>query len=118
MAVKHVKDYLYTIQQQYIEMKADLADMEEALKAGFITEDKLATVKENVEILETNYNRIAYINYLLDMPARKAKEPKYNKQNKKQLEKFIAENATKEAVVEENTNALKIIKEEKEKLAK
>lgn len=41
MAIIDVKRYYYEVLNQYLEMKEDIADFEEALKAGYITEDKL-----------------------------------------------------------------------------
>ena len=61
MAVKDVKEYYYKMFAQYLEMKNDLADFEEALKNGFITEEKLAEVKDTVNSLELNYQRLLYV---------------------------------------------------------
>ena len=45
MAIKDVKQYYYSMQAQYLEMKADLQDFEEALAAGYITEEQLNSLK-------------------------------------------------------------------------
>jgi len=45
MAISHVKKYMYTMQNQYLEMKADLEDFNQALKDGHITEEQLESVK-------------------------------------------------------------------------
>ena len=52
MAVKDVKEYYYKMLAQYLEMKADLADFEQALKDGFITEDQVVEAKEELAIPE------------------------------------------------------------------
>ena len=76
MAVKDVRNYFYTMLSQYIEEKQNLADFEEALKAGNITQDQMQEAMENVANLETNYHRLVYIMYLLEMPNRKNKKVK------------------------------------------
>ncbi len=58
MAVRDVRDYYYNLLNQYIEMKEDLADFEQAFKEGYITEDKLGEVKNQVSIIQTNFERI------------------------------------------------------------
>lgn len=106
MAVKDVRTYLYTVQAQYLEMKNDLADFEEALQAGYITEDRLEEIKDEVARLENNYHRLLYIVYLLELPNRKAKQPKYRKANKKLEAEFERLNATDTQVFEENKSIL------------
>ena len=41
MAVKDVRNYLYTMLSQYIEEKQNLADFEEALNDGNITQEQM-----------------------------------------------------------------------------
>ena len=106
MAVKDVKEYYYKMLAQYLEMKNDLADFEEALKNGFITEEKLAEVKDTVNSLELNYDRLTYIMYLLELPNRRSKHAKHNKANKKLVEAFKDRNADTNAVELENKSAL------------
>ena len=48
MAIKDAKQYYYTMLNQYLEMKADLADFEQALADGHITEEQLEAVREEV----------------------------------------------------------------------
>ena len=72
MAVKDVRQYFFTMLNQYLEEKNNLADFQEALKEGLITEDQMSEVMEIVAGLEANYHRLVYIMYLLDMPEKKA----------------------------------------------
>ena len=74
MAVKDVRKYYVSVQAQYLEMKGDLADFDEAFKEGHITEEKLTAVKEDVAKVEENYNRLAYIIYLLGLRKRTSKK--------------------------------------------
>ena len=65
MALRDVKEYYFKMLSQYLEMKADLADFEQALKDGFITEDQLQAAFEEVNKVQQNYERLSYIMYLL-----------------------------------------------------
>ena len=48
MAAKDVKNYYYTMMSQYLEEKQNLADFEEALKNGHITEEQMSEAMEVV----------------------------------------------------------------------
>ncbi len=108
MAVKDFKQYLTQVQLQYLEMKDDLADFEEALKNGFITEDKLAEVKDTVASLELNYQRLLYVAYLLELPRRNSKKVKSkNSPQNQKLNTYFEENlASSSKVIDENTSLL------------
>jgi hypothetical protein len=116
MAIKDVKQYYYMIQAQYLEMKADLEDFEKALQEGFITEDKLEAVKDEVYKIETNYNRLSYIMYLLEMPNRSSKKAKHSSQNKKLVEYFNDTLSDCESLKLENNSALDNLRQELKKL--
>lgn len=106
MAVKDVKNYFFTMLMQYIEEKQNLADFEEALKDGHITEEQMQEAVEVVADLETNYHRLVYIMYLLDMPNRGSKKAKYVKQHKVILEELKRLGADIDSIKEENSDAL------------
>lgn len=106
MAIKDVRQYFYTMLSQYIEEKQNLADFEEALKDGLITEDQMQEAMSTVADLETNYYRLAYIMYLLDMPNRKDKKGVYTKQYKNILEELERLGADLKSVKDENADAL------------
>ena len=106
MAVKDVREYFYTMLSQYLEEKQNLADFEEALKNGFITEEQMQEAMENVTVLETNYHRLVYIMYLIDMPKRKAKKAQYIKQYKVILDELKNLGADIDSIKEENSDAL------------
>jgi hypothetical protein len=116
MAIKDAKQYYYTMLNQYLEMKADLADFERALADGHITEDQLEAVREEVFVLENNFDRISYIMYLLEMPNRSHKKDGYRKSNKALEQYFTDTRATMSAVREENKSALDQLREELKKL--
>ena len=106
MAIKDVRNYFYTMLCQYLEEKQNLADFEEALKEGNITQEQMQEVMENVTDLETNYHRLVYIMYLLDMPNRKSKKSDYIKQHKIILDELKRLGADVESIKVENTDAL------------
>ena len=106
MAVKDVRNYFYNMLAQYIEEKQNLADFEEALKEGHITQEQMQEALDNVASLETNYHRLVYIMYLLDMPNRGSKKAGYVKQHKAILDELKALGADIDSVKEENSDAL------------
>jgi hypothetical protein len=106
MAIKDVRQYFYTMLSQYLEEKQNLADFEEALKDGFITEEQMHEAMEAVAQLEENYHRLAYIMYLFDMPNRDSKKNTYIRQYKNILEEFKRLGVDIDSVKHENTDAL------------
>lgn len=106
MAIKDVRHYFYTMLAQYVEEKQNLADFEEALKDGLITEEQMQEATETVASLEANYYRLAYIMYLLDMPNRKSKKDAYIKQYKPILDELTKLGADIDSVKAENSDAL------------
>lgn len=106
MAVKDVRNYYYIMLAQYIEEKQNLADFEEALKEGHITQEEMQEALENVANLEANYYRLAYIMHLLDMPNRKEKKAGYVKQHKIILDELQKLGADIDSIKEENSDAL------------
>ena len=106
MAIKDVRHYFYSMLVQYIEEKQNLADFEEALKEGLITEDQMNEAMETVANLENNYHRLAYIMFLLDMPNKKSKKNAYIKQYKAILDELVKLGADEESIKKENSDAL------------
>lgn len=116
MAVKDVREYYFKLQAQKAELEADLADFDEALKNGFITEEQVQAAKEELIPYQINLDRLTYIMYLLELPARKSKKAKYNKQNKKLLDELHKRGADAAAVEDENKSALDRFRAELKKL--
>ena len=106
MAKKDVQIYFYTMLAQYIEEKQNLADFEEALKEGNITQEQMQEALENVAVLEANYHRLAYVMYLLDMPNRATKKAGYVRQHKPILDELKRLGADIDSIKEENSDAL------------
>ena len=106
MAIKDVRNYFYTMLAQYLEEKQNLADFEEALKAGYITEEQMQEAMSTVSDLETNYHRLVYIMYLLDMPNRKSKKAGYIKQYQPILDELCKLGADIDSIKAKNSDAL------------
>ena len=106
MAIKDVRRYYYTMLSQYLEEKQNLADFEEALKEGLITEDQMQEAMDAVAELEQNYHRLTYVMYLLDMPKRKSKQDIYVRQYKNILDELCRLGADIDSIKETNSDAL------------
>lgn len=106
------------MQAQYLEMKTDLADFEEAVKNGFITEEQLEDARAEVSKIENNYDRLSYIMYLLEIPNRADKRAKHGAANTK-LQAFFKEKGCNMTDIEaENKGALDRLKLELKRLTK
>ena len=116
MAAKDVKEYYFKLIAQKAELEADLADFEEALKNGFITEDQMQAAKDELIPYQINLDRLTYIVYLLELPNRKTKKAKFAKQNKKILDELEKRNANEQSVISENKSALDAFRKEVKEL--
>lgn len=118
MALRDVKKYYYDVQGQLIAAKEDLADFNVALESGFITEDKLSAVMDELAQIQINYDRLSYIMYLFELPVNKKKNKKFRASNTDLEQYFEANNATNTAVINENTSMLTSLRAELKKLKK
>ena len=116
MAARDVKEYYFKLIAQKAELEADLADFEEALKNGFITEEQMQAAKDELIPYQINLDRLTYIVYLLELPNRKAKKAKFAKQNKKILNELEKRNADEQSVISENKSALDAFRKEVKEL--
>ena len=116
MAAKDVKEYYFKLIAQKAELEADLADFEEALKNGFITEEQMQAAKDELIPYQINLDRLTYIVYLLELPNRKAKKAKFANQNKKILMELEKRNADEQSVISENKSALDAFRKEVKEL--
>ena len=116
MAVKDVKEYYFKLIAQKAELEADLADFEEALKNGFITEEQMQAAKDELIPYQINLDRLTYIMYLLELPNRKTKKAKFANQNKKILNELEKRNADEQSVIAENKSALDAFRKEVKEL--
>lgn len=118
MALKDVKQYYYTMLNQYLECKEDLADFEAALKDGFITEDHLEQIMEEFTKVQQNVERLAYILFLFELPKKKKTRQRTHVTDEKLMAYFEENGASQAKVVDENYSAIQHIKDEIKRLSK
>lgn len=114
MAIADVKSYFRKVEKQYRELKGNLKDFDEAFAKGHITEDKLTEVKNWCNVVETNYERLAYIMHLLAIPNKHSK--KLSRADEKLRKTLTLVKADEDYVLEENRDALVNLRKELEKL--
>ena len=114
MAVADVKAYFKKVEKQYRELKDNMKDFDEAFAKGYITEDRLTEVKKWCNVVETNYERLAYIMHLLAIPNKHGK--KLTKADEKLRQSLSMLKADENYVLVENQDALVNFRKEVEKL--
>lgn len=74
MAKRHVN--LYFLQQQalYFEMLENLTEFKELAAQGKVSQEEYDQMVREVDLVRTNYERLAFIMLLLNKPNRKSKE--------------------------------------------
>ena len=106
MSVKHVNQYFLEIENQYLEMLDDLKELKELYAEQKITNESYQQVAEEVSKLKENYERIAYILFLLKKPNKKDKK----EDNIAKSWYAALKQSSKEALLNENNDVLKHIK--------
>lgn len=110
MSVKHVEEYYNQICRQYQEMLDDIKDLEKECTEGIVEPERIDRLKEQIAPIKNNYERWAYMMFLLHQPNRKSKVKRYQQQNEKLLRSLSKENSL-DAILEENTHARKTMGE-------
>ena len=105
MSVKAVNEAYNQICEQYAEMLENIKDLEKEAIEGIVEPERVDRMREQIEPLKQNYERWAYIMYLLHQPTRKSKHCNYAKRNQKLLKELSTKNSI-EATLEENRTAL------------
>lgn len=116
MALIDVKEYYYTMLGQYIEAKEDLKDFERAFAEGYVTEDKLENVKEDLANIKNNLGRIQYIMYLFELPKKKKNKERF-KANSALTKYFEENNLNTKAIQDENNSVLNHLRKELKNLS-
>ena len=109
MSVKHVKLYYKEICDQYSDLLQELKDFEKEAQEGLIEPERIDNIKETIQPLMNNYQRISYIMYLLNLPNKKEKAVKYKRQNNKLLNTLSKDNSL-EKTIEENSEVINKLK--------
>lgn len=107
MAKRHVVQYYLEIENQYLEMLSNMQEFKNLLSENKISQEDFIKATEEIEIIKANYERISYIMFLLNKPNKKTKtdvdlaKSWYN----------ALSHASKEALIDENRDALCVIKD-------
>ncbi len=116
MAKRDVALYFLQVQSQYFDMVKLAKEMNEELKKGFVTQEQVESIQNEMDILKANYERIAYIMLLLNKPNRKSKKSSEESIYKEWYD--YLKGASKEAIMDENRDVLcdfkKFVKEIKD----
>ncbi len=87
MARKHFDEYYNKVCSQLFQLQETFNDMAKEVDSKMIEPERLEQVKKTIQPVKDSYTTLSYIKYLLDMPNRKHKQPRYKAQNKKVLDK-------------------------------
>lgn len=119
MALKDLKKYFDKTQDTYLRCKENQEELIKEYKEGNVSQEQVENYQKYLADLKLNYDRLAYIMYLLGTPQRKNKKVKYDNANKDLVNYFKENKATKEDIYLENKYSLDklnaIIKEAKKK---
>ena len=116
MAIRDFNLYLANVQAQVLATKNDLADFEQGLKDGYVTEQQVEDLRAEYQRMDDNYQRLLYVGYLLELPKSKWRKKRFRKKHD-DLEIYLDKaNATEDKVIKENEVAMELIKNEIAKL--
>lgn len=116
MAIRDFNLYLANVQAQVLATKNDLADFEQGLKDGYVTEQQVEDLRAEYQRIDDNYQRLLYVGYLLELPKSKWRKKKFRRKHD-DLEIYLDKaNATEDKVIKENEVAMELIKNEIAKL--
>ena len=116
MAIRDFNLYLVNVQAQVLATKNDLADFEQGLKDGHVTEQQVEDLRAEYQRMDDNYQRLLYVGYLLELPKPKWRKKRFRRKHD-DLEIYLDKaNATEDKVIKENEIAMELIKNEIAKL--
>ena len=108
MSLKHFKKFYKQQESNYYRMLATSKEFDKLVKEGKADPEQVEQAHLIIANLETNYKRLSYVLYLLNLPNRKEKEIKYRIKNKK-IEDAL-KGHTAEDIIREDEDALKEFK--------
>ena len=74
MAKSHLIQYYLEVEHQYLEMLSILEELKELVKEGKVPPEAYEQEEDGVNKLKENYERLAYMMFLLNQPQRKSKK--------------------------------------------
>ena len=108
MARRDFDAYFQQVSRQYQQLNQALEDMSKEVSEGMFEPERLDNLKATILPVKNSYETLNYIRYLLDTPARKEKQGRYNKQQKKLLSEVSSK--TRESVIAENKRIIDNLK--------
>lgn len=108
MSKKDVDEYYTKVCADYKQLRETLTEIEEEFKNSVQDVDKIEQVRKMIEPLKVNYERISYIMYLFNKPARRKKRFSYEFENKKRLNNLS--NSSLEDIHKENQEVIQNLK--------
>lgn len=107
---RDLEKYILSLADSSIKMRAEVDKINKAAEKQEIPTEILENLQKQVDIIESNYQRVLYCKYLLDLKPEWIRKLIDKKAKKKALE-FAKKNADRESVEKENKEALEKIKE-------
>lgn len=104
MSKKDLVQYYLQVQAQYFEMLKDFRDVNDDVKKGLVEQSIVDNLKQELDVVRTNYERLSYELFLLNQPNKDSKKPLDEKVNKEWYD--YLEGSSKEAILDENKDAL------------
>lgn len=108
MSKKDFDKYVLVVQRQYNDFKAVLEQVSKEAQNNPTDIDFMDNLQKQVNLYKQNYERVLYIKYLLDQPARKNKISKYNRMIFNKIKNLDKNNST-DKVLEENEKIINSI---------
>lgn len=99
--------YYAQVEQQFYEMNQAAKELSEECRKGNVTQAQVDQAETMALPLRQNYERLSYLLYLLNLPNRERKVPKYERANRELADGFARAHKAEE---HENEDALKNFK--------
>ena len=109
MAKRHVVRYFLEVENNYVETMEVVKELQELAQQGKVEESTYLNAEKDLELIKTNYERLAYIIFLLNKPNREKKNDYDEKINKSWYNSLKF--SSKEAIMDESRDALAHFKE-------
>lgn len=109
MAKRDFEEYFAKITAQYQGLSQVYEDLCKDANEGMVEQGRVEQIKETLKPVTDSYNHLSYVKYLLDRPNKKSKKKRYDRANKKKLDK--CGNMHGECVLKRNDEVVRMAKE-------
>lgn len=108
MSKKHVDEYFNSVVSNYKEMLDALHDLEEECSTGLVDPDMVEQMKTMIKPIKENYMTLSWIMFLFNMPNKKEKKKKYEKEMNPLMRKIDPNKTyTPENILKNNKETIK-----------